>query len=242
MRILQPLAPLPSMKHFVLLALLLGAARPARAQSVGIGTTSPAASAALEVRSTTQGVLLPRLTTGQMNAIADAVPGLLVFNTTETKFYGCVASALAAPSIVQNTGLSTLSEPEPGQSFTATATAALTALTVYSGANVTATYTMRVYQGAGFGGPLLGTSPPQTLAVTSGQAIRFALAPLNISLVAGQEYTFSVAAMSGTTHIQFSANDPYAGGYLYSTGSGTPGYDFRFRVESGTPARWVPLH
>ncbi|MDO7849299.1 hypothetical protein Q5H92_23245 [Hymenobacter sp. M29] len=68
------------------LALLAAAPRLAHAQtgSVGIGTTTPAASAALEIRSTSKGLLLPRLTTAQRDALtasttAPPVPGLLVY-------------------------------------------------------------------------------------------------------------------------------------------------------------------
>lgn len=49
---------------------------------VGIGTTTPAASALLEVSSTTQGFLPPRMTTGQRDAIAGPVAGLMVYNTS----------------------------------------------------------------------------------------------------------------------------------------------------------------
>lgn len=49
---------------------------------LGLGTSTPAASAILEVNSTTQGVLLPRLTTTQINAISSPAEGLEVWNTT----------------------------------------------------------------------------------------------------------------------------------------------------------------
>jgi hypothetical protein len=50
--------------------------------SVGIGTPTPAASAVLDITSTTQGVLFPRLTTTQVNAIVSPANGLTVYNTT----------------------------------------------------------------------------------------------------------------------------------------------------------------
>ncbi len=53
--------------------------------SAGIGTVAPNAKAALEVVSTTQGVLLPRMTTAQRNAIATPPLGLLIYQTDGTK-------------------------------------------------------------------------------------------------------------------------------------------------------------
>jgi|GEM_PF-1352148 len=49
---------------------------------VGIGTNSANANAALDVVSTTQGILLPRMTTAQRNAISSPAEGLTIFNTT----------------------------------------------------------------------------------------------------------------------------------------------------------------
>jgi hypothetical protein len=49
---------------------------------VGIGTSTPAASAILDVTSTTQGVLFPRMTTTQKLAIGSPAAGLQVYDTT----------------------------------------------------------------------------------------------------------------------------------------------------------------
>jgi hypothetical protein len=48
--------------------------------NVGIGTTNPLAK--LDITSTTDGVLLPRMTTTQVNAISSPENGLTVYNTT----------------------------------------------------------------------------------------------------------------------------------------------------------------
>jgi hypothetical protein len=50
-------------------------------QNVGIGTTTPNASAQLDVSSTTKGLLAPRMTFAQRNAIVSPAPGLLVYQT-----------------------------------------------------------------------------------------------------------------------------------------------------------------
>lgn len=57
----------------------------AKAQ-VGVGTTSPDPSAMLDVISSTKGLLVPRMTTVEKNAIASAATGLLVYDTDISKF------------------------------------------------------------------------------------------------------------------------------------------------------------
>ena len=54
---------------------------------IGIGTSSPQSSAALEIRSTTAGLLLPRLTTAERDAMSP-VSGLMIFNTNLKRFQG----------------------------------------------------------------------------------------------------------------------------------------------------------
>ena len=49
---------------------------------VGIGTSSPEASAILEVKSTGEGVLFPRMTETERSEIANPVVGLIIFNVT----------------------------------------------------------------------------------------------------------------------------------------------------------------
>ncbi|GAA4373950.1 hypothetical protein [Hymenobacter koreensis] len=85
-------------------ALLLSAAT-ARAQSggsVGIGTTTPDAKAALDIRSTDKGLLVPRLTEAQRLAMGTGLPaGLLVFQTDGTQpgfWYFFNGQWLALPS------------------------------------------------------------------------------------------------------------------------------------------------
>ena len=69
---------------FLLLFALLLLARAGRAQSVGIGTPTPSPKAVLDLTSTTQGLLIPRLTAAQRGAIATPPQGLMVYQTDGT--------------------------------------------------------------------------------------------------------------------------------------------------------------
>ena len=66
---------------------------------VGIGTTSPNPNAALELESSSQGMLFPRMTTTQRNVINAPAEGLTIFNTTDdclqtyTGTWDCVTAA-----------------------------------------------------------------------------------------------------------------------------------------------------
>ena len=54
---------------------------------VGIGTTTPDTSSVLDVTSTTQGVLVPRMTSNQRTSINTPAEGLLVFDINQKTFY-----------------------------------------------------------------------------------------------------------------------------------------------------------
>ena len=75
------------MKKFYCIILMLVASYFSFAQNVGIGTTTPNASAQLDISSTTKGVLVPRMTSLQRLAIASPVKGLLVFDTDNNSFW-----------------------------------------------------------------------------------------------------------------------------------------------------------
>jgi len=54
-----------------------------KATNLGIGTTNPNASALLDINSTSKGLLIPRMSTTQRNAIASPAVGLQIFNTDD---------------------------------------------------------------------------------------------------------------------------------------------------------------
>lgn len=70
------------MKNYILSSVLVVFAFLSTLAQVGIGTTTPNANAALEVASTSQGMLFPRMTTTQRDAIGNPAKGLTIYNTT----------------------------------------------------------------------------------------------------------------------------------------------------------------
>ena len=102
------------MKKFLLCAVFIAASFTSIAQ-VGFGTTTPDASAALDIESTTKGLLLPRLTKEQRNDINTnaASAGLIIF-CTDCSIYGEISfynganwsgvSKLVLPTTTVNSG------------------------------------------------------------------------------------------------------------------------------------------
>lgn len=73
------------MKKFYLIALLLLGSM--SYSQVGIGTVTPSTSSALDIQSTTQGLLTPRMSSAERIAISSPANGLLVYDTTLTSFF-----------------------------------------------------------------------------------------------------------------------------------------------------------
>jgi hypothetical protein len=59
--------------------------QPSLAQSVGIGTTSPDPSAQLDIRNTSKGLLIPRMTTSAINSITSPAKGLMVYDSAKNQ-------------------------------------------------------------------------------------------------------------------------------------------------------------
>jgi hypothetical protein len=75
------------MKKILLLLFIVGTFTASIAQNVGIGNTSftPNASAILELRSTSSGFLLPKMTEAQKDAILNPTAGLIIYQTNGVK-------------------------------------------------------------------------------------------------------------------------------------------------------------
>jgi hypothetical protein len=101
-------------QSFTLILLCLISIQLTNAQ-VGIGTTTPDDSSILDIDSSNQGLLLPRLTTAQRDAIVNPANGLIIYNTDsdELQFN---SNTKAAPIWLAFTTTGT-STSTPGQSF-----------------------------------------------------------------------------------------------------------------------------
>src|SRR6266513_2684676 len=65
--------------------------------AAGIGTTTPNASSLLEIKSTSKGLLISRMTKAQRDVIAAPATGLLIFQTNSTPgFYYYAGTAWTA--------------------------------------------------------------------------------------------------------------------------------------------------
>ena len=74
------------MKHFTVVIMVLISINYCSYAQVGIGTTNPDASSILHVESTNKGLLVPRLSTAQENAIVNPASGLIIYNTERNEF------------------------------------------------------------------------------------------------------------------------------------------------------------
>lgn len=72
--------------------------------NVGIGTTTPSPDAVLDIQSTGQGVLVPRMTTAQRNAIVTPTEGLLVYDIDVNCFYFYESTSAAWQNLCSSGG------------------------------------------------------------------------------------------------------------------------------------------
>ncbi|MBN8542148.1 MAG: tail fiber domain-containing protein [Deltaproteobacteria bacterium] len=216
------------------------------AGNVGIGTATPNASALFDVASTSKGVLLPRMTTVQRDAIATPANGLQIYNTTTNALNYYNGSSWQALGVA-GSGLGSLGgQTGSTQTFAAGSTGTAPAISssgdvhtlnvpLASGAGVTSgtiskaqydTFDAKLTSPLTTKGDLLsrdGTSHVRLPAGTDGHVLR-----ANSATASGLEWS---AGNAGTVTNVTSANS-----YLsVATGSTTPA----LTVNVGTAANTV---
>ncbi len=71
---------------FIVIVVFVHTGKLVAQSNIGIGTTAPHASALLDLQSTNKGLLIPRMTTSQRNAIGTIAKGLVVYDSTIKTF------------------------------------------------------------------------------------------------------------------------------------------------------------
>ena len=191
---------------------------------VGIGTTSPDASAVLDVSSTTGTFVLPRMTTIQRDAIDNPPLGSMIYNTTTSKFQGCYTSTSNANLVISpvyEVGFGMNSTwSKMGQEFVATSTGIIKSVVTQGwttgGSNI---INIIVYQGSGFDGTVVGAL--SNYSINFDGSIEIDMSSANINVTSGSTYTFSFEYVSGPVEyssfsIKGSSNtSSYANGIVY---------------------------
>jgi hypothetical protein len=207
------------MRKILLSAALIAASFTSIAQ-VGIGTTSPDASSALDITSTTKGLLMPRMTNAQRQAISNPAAGLQVFVTdldggsfmfydgTEWGTLSFTKKRPDAPTI----GTAVAGNQQATVPFTAPSSDGGSAITSYTATSSPGDITGILSQ-AGSGDIIVS-------GLTSGTAYTFTVTATNAI------GTSSASAASNSITTPSAVGDTYGGGVVaYILVSGDSGYD-----------------
>jgi len=221
---------------------------------VGVGTTTPDASSVLDVSSTDKGLLLPRMTTAQRNAIAAPAAGLTIYNITTKclNFYNGTAwneSCGTAPVVVDPssggtsvfTGLTCTAAPvgsltvgTPATGVTKTISVTATAAGTYS---ISATANGVTFSGSGTvaaGAQTITLTATGTPATAGSFAYVLNTAPsCSFDITAGAAVgTITTASGKiwmdrnlGATRVATSSTDYLAYGDLYQWGRNADGHE-----------------
>jgi len=222
---------------------------------VGIGTSSPHASAALEISSTNKGLLLPRMTTTERGSIPNPLPGMMIYNTTETKFQGYVGVPAVWINTDPNNSSSAAVTRGPGfesaQTFLAPSTEEIVRVTAQceaSGPGPTwpsgsATSIAKIYAG------LYDSNNPGTPVATSGSVTISSLGTYNFDFnptfqpTSNTTYTIVFTNTDNTNYLYFRENNSntYADGYRYFPPTSTSNSnDLNLKFYSLTGS-WIDL-
>lgn len=198
--------------------------------SIGVGTDTPKPGAAIEIESTTQALLLSRMTTNQRD-VMQAEAGMIIYNTTEKKVQAAIESS---PVIDQEYETSQVQLANAGQSFKAGMTGDLTAIRIGTSSSISGTLT--IYDGEGTNGTLLTT---QSISLSSGY--NYIELNIPVPIISGQQYTFITdlplfySSIFGT----YSDGQAYSGGAPFVENSDL---DFKTYVGGNGGIEWVDLH
>jgi hypothetical protein len=207
--------------------------------AVAIGTTTPASSAVLDITSTSQGLLLPRLTYVQKTAISSPVAGLILFCSdcgtsgemqlyNGTSFVNMIGSPgqFAMPGITSTTAISaiTTSSASSGGVINSDGGAAVTARGIVWGTSTAPTVAIATKTTNGTG---VGTFTSSMTGLTSGVTYYVrAYATNSLGTKYGSEISFNtsqaVATLAATTTVSsIGSTTASSGGNITYNGGAT---------------------
>ena len=204
--------------------------------TIGVGTATPNASAAVDISSTTGSLLLPRMTTAQRNNLT-AAEGMMIYNTTETQYQGYgYGSGAGSPAVDQSqlTFDNAFIVQDASQSFTAGVSGTLSSVRVLlqsfgPGSDVT----ISIRSGVGNAGPVLYQTTV-TVTYQDGGAW-YIINPTGVSVIAGNNYTINITSNGGgpISEVDWfrSDNDLYSGGNSFIGSDAYTAYDLAFETS-----------
>lgn len=226
------------MKHSIMAWLSIAFLQSTSAQ-VGIGTTSPNGKAILDIQSNSKGLLIPRMSTSDRNSIVTPPEGLIVFNTDSKRIEVYSSANFTADAYTPSTfnigidvGSSyeafgpfagwTIQSRGAGQSFTATGSGMLTAISIQVNFVISAStsniYELNIYSGVP--SPSCGVVSTSSCTNSSfGEPLATSLVSVKsaginklrfnapVTLRAGQVYTFTITPTVATQGFKWDGND-----------------------------------
>ncbi len=220
--------------------------------SIGIGTNAPDASAKLDVNSTTQLFLPPRMTQTQRDAIVSPASGGILFNSTTKKLQSYIAGV---SPFVDGTGsagaYAQYDGPAQGQTIEPLSTGILTSIDAQVAIRGTSdSIQVNIYDGVN--GNLIATADNKVSAPWAGSEFNFqygtwTFSNANFMFTAGTTYYIEFTATTGIGFFIGTSYTTYLRGDLYTGMSGTVSIvtdgDIDFAVHyGGSPASWVDLY
>jgi hypothetical protein len=216
---------------------------------VGIGTASPNSNALLDLTSTAKGLLLPRLTTAQRDAIASPTEGLVIYNTTASAIEVYSKSRKGERAMLSFTaGASTTGATSMWQEFTPTVSGFVTKITLTQNA-AGAEFAMKIHSGVTStnlsvlnGGKVIGYTSLYIPSSASGLVNYDYIFSSPVFVEANTKYWFQITTLSGSAAsimLNFGSDvypghNSYVGGHNYEP-------NFILSLQPIGEATWITI-
>ena len=190
--------------------------------NVGIGTETPNTSAALEIKSNTGSLLIPRMTTADRNNL-NASEGMIIYNKSDSTYQGFSKNYTSYNPTIDQSQLAIdngFGPNDKSQTFTAGLTGALSSVKVLLNCMMgPQSGTIFIRSGSGNAGSILYQSNIVINYNDGGSWVT--INPIGVNVIAGSVYTINIVNQGGfgpESQIDWLCRidqDNYSGGHLY---------------------------